>query len=128
MALTMTRTRTQTALTKLVTLVASTHGELAFVDEQLRALLGVGKTARGLLRSAADRERLESGLQRRRQELLAAKDALYLTLRQFDPALEPTAIGTTEDWLRPFGRGLAARRRYVAGFVVRTGPPADVAR
>ncbi len=115
MALTMTRTRTQTALTKLVTLVAKTHGELAFVDEQLQALLGAGRTAPGLPRSAADRERLREGLLRRRQELLTARDALYLTLRQFDSALEPTAIGATEDWLRTFGRGLAARRRYITG-------------
>lgn len=114
MALTMTRTRTQTALTKLVTLTANSHGELAFVEEQLQALLGAGMTAPELPRSAADRERLESGLQRRRQELLAARDALYVTLRQIDPALEPAVIGETQDWLRPFGRGLAARKRYLA--------------
>lgn len=124
MALTMTRTRTQTTLTKLASLVANTHGELAFVEEQLQALTGAGATVPPLPRSAADRQRLESGLLRRRQELLAARDALYVTLRQFDPALDLAAIGETQDWLRPFGRGLAARRRYLAAFVGRTGPAA----
>ena len=41
MALTMTRTRTQTTLTKLVELVANVHGELAFV-EGLLACYGDG--------------------------------------------------------------------------------------
>ena len=53
-------------------------------------------------------------LARRRGELLAMRDALYVTLRQFDPALDPTTIGATEEWLKPFGRGMAGRRRYEA--------------
>jgi hypothetical protein len=114
MALTMTRTRTQTALTKLVTLAANVHGELAFVEEHLQALLGGSTRARGLPRSTADREQVREALQHRRQELLTTRDALYLTLKQFDPALEPKCIGETQDWLRPFGRGLAAKRRYLA--------------
>ncbi|MCK7495810.1 MAG: hypothetical protein MZW92_36200 [Comamonadaceae bacterium] len=35
MALTMTRTRNQTTLTKLATLTATVHGELAYVDGRL---------------------------------------------------------------------------------------------
>lgn len=39
MALTMTRTRTQTALTKLAEMVANVHGEMAFLDELLEGEL-----------------------------------------------------------------------------------------
>lgn len=96
MALTMTRTRTQTALTKLAERVAAVHGELAYLEGRLGGELG---------------PELREGMALRRAELLATRDALYVTLRQFDPALDPTAIGATEDWLRPFGRGMAGRRR-----------------
>ncbi|MCW5640978.1 MAG: hypothetical protein KIT63_02635 [Rhodoferax sp.] len=40
MALTMTRTQTQTALTKLAERVANVHGELEFVEGQLANELG----------------------------------------------------------------------------------------
>lgn len=102
MALTMTRNRTQTALTKLAERVAAVHGELAYIE---------GRLADG---TQAMPERLREGLERRRDELLTLRGALYVTLRQFDPGLDPTAIGTVEDWLKPYGRGLAARRRYEA--------------
>lgn len=95
----MTRNRTQTTLTKLAERVASVHGELAYVEGRLAAEL-----------AAETRE----GLARRRDELLTLKDALYVTLRQFDPGLDPRTIGATDEWLRPFGRGRAARRRYEA--------------
>lgn len=94
----MTRNRTQTALTKLATRVACVHGELAYVEGRLADDLP---------------EPLREGLARRRGELVELRAALYVTLRQFDPALDPTAIGATEEWLRPYGRGIAARRRYV---------------
>lgn len=48
MALTMTRTRTQTTLTKLAMLVANVHGELALVERLLdtaRAAVAVDKDA-----------------------------------------------------------------------------------
>lgn len=102
MALTMTRTRTQTTLTKLAELVANVHGELAFVEGRLAEAVG------GALRE---------GLERRRDELLASRDALYETLRQFDPAVDATSIGTAEGWLKPFGRGKAARKRYCAALL-----------
>lgn len=97
MALSQTRCRNQTTLTKLATRIASVHGELAYVEGRLG----------GDLRPEA-----RSGLARRRGELLALRDALHVTLRQFDPGLDPSAIGTVGDWLKPFGRGLAGRRRY----------------
>lgn len=95
----MTRTRTQTALTKLVEHVAAVHGELAYLEERLAGDL---------------RAEVREGMSRRRAELLAAREALYVTLRQFDPALDPAVIGATQGWLRPFGRGMAGRRRYEA--------------
>ena len=101
MALTMTRTRNQTTLTKLLTLVANVHGELAFVEGRLVEVPVVA----GALRV---------GLERRRVELLASRDALYVTVVQFDLDLDPTSIVTAEDWLKPHGRGMAARRRYLA--------------
>ena len=101
MALTMTRNRTQTALTKLAERVASVHGELAYVDGRLAGDLP---------------EPLREGLARRRGELVELREALYVTLRQFDSALDPTAIGATEEWLRLYGRGNAARKRYETAF------------
>lgn len=99
MALSQSRCRNQTTLTKLATRVASVHGELAYVEGRL----------------AGDvTPELREGLARRRGELLELREALYVTLRRFDATLDPTAIGTVEDWLKPFGRGWAARRRYDA--------------
>lgn len=100
MALTMTRNRTQTTLSKLAERVASVHGELAYVERRLAD--GTQEMPVGL----------REGLERRRGELVELREALYVTLRQFDPALDPTCIGSTDGWLKPYGRGLAARRRY----------------
>lgn len=97
MALTMTRTRTQTALTKLAERVAAVHGELSYLEGRLGSAL---------------RAEVREAMVRRRAELLATREALYVTLRQFDPASDPTAIGATEEWLRPFGRGMAGKKRY----------------
>ena len=99
MALSQSRCRNQTTLTKLATRVASVHGELAYLEGRLGDDLG---------------PELREGLARRRGELLENREALYVTLRQFDPALDPTAIGTVEDWLKPFGRGMAGKKRYEA--------------
>jgi hypothetical protein len=110
MALTMTRTRNQTTLTKLAELVANVHGELAFVEARL---------AEG---PAAMAGALRVGLERRRGELLASRAALYQTVRQFDPAVDPRSIRTAEAWLKPFGRGQAARRRYCTEHAIPCGP------
>jgi hypothetical protein len=96
MALTMTRTRTQTALTRLATMVANLHGELAFVEGRLLVAQGP----------------VRLGLEARRAQLLVDRDALYATLRQFDAELDPTVIGTADGWLKPYGRGRAGERRY----------------
>ena len=102
MALSQTRCRNQTTLTKLATRIASVHGELTYVEGRLDGDL---------------RPEVREGLARRRGALLEIRAALYVTLRQFDPALDPTAIGMVEDWLKPFGRGLAAKKRYEAGLL-----------
>jgi len=99
MALSQTRCRNQTTLTKLATRVASVHGELAYVEGRLAGALA---------------PELSERLGRRLGELLELREALYVTLRRFDATLDPTAIGKVEDWLKPFGRGMAGRRRYEA--------------
>lgn len=76
MALTMTRTRTQTTLTRLAELLANLNGELEFVDGLLAELLG-------------HREALIL----RRNSLVANRDAVAATLRQFDPGLVVDAVG-----------------------------------
>ncbi len=100
MALTMTRTRTQTTLTKLAGLLANINGELAFVEE--------------LLASSSQPDLLLA----RKASLLTKREALLITIRQFDPELNPEDIGTSYDWLQPYGRGKTptalAKRRYMA--------------
>src|SRR5574343_148913 len=100
MALTMTRTRTQTALTKLVELVANVHGELETVERLLAELrtqvaqressamprhesseIARRPSSAGKRRAAhaqEDEKRL-GVLERRRQVLLAKRDSLYAT-------------------------------------------------
>ena len=98
MALTMTRTRTQTALNRLVNLVANLHGELKAVDRLLQ-----------------DRPGYRQALVARRQKLEADRDAVYLTLKQFDPELDGTRIKALDDWMKPYGRRGAktALKRYL---------------
>lgn len=81
MALTMTRTRTQTALAKLVEVLARVNGELAFVRE----LLG---------EAPAHRE----ALQAREAQLERERGALCTTIRQFNPELDPEDVGGSDDW------------------------------
>ena len=88
MALTMTRTRTQTTLTKLAELVACLHSELAFVE----ALQADAKMSRPALLGA------------HHDQLMRHRDALYLTIRQFDPTIDPASIGASNLWQRRFGR------------------------
>jgi hypothetical protein len=102
MALTMTRTRTQTTLTKLAEMVANIHGELAFLE--------------GLLQQPADAA-VSARLSARRLKLVNDREALYATIRQFDPNIDPECIGSLESWRKRFGRmrtnqGLV--RRYLA--------------
>lgn len=103
MALTMTRTRTQTALTKLVELVANIHGELELVERLL-----------------AEQSCRSEVLAARLRQLEASRDALHGTLRQFDPALDPTTIRKSDRWLSRHGRAssVAAVRVYLRSLAV----------
>lgn len=92
MALTKTRTRTQTALTRLAMLIANVHGELALVD---RLLVNPAELTDAKLQ----------GLSAKRAELRELRTALYASLRQFDPGLDPADIGSDDGWLKKFGRG-----------------------
>ena len=87
MALTMSRTRTQTALTKMATLLAKLNGELEFV----RALLAAKPARRDALATR------ETDLQQKREAVMAA-------IRQFDPSIDPDAVGATEGWKRCYTR------------------------
>jgi len=102
MALTMTRTRTQTALIQLVETLANLKGELAFVEEWL---------------AEPGEHNAPAELAARRQVLLEQLAALETTLRLFDPELEVSGVAASEGWPRAFGRkGLstnALRRRYL---------------
>jgi hypothetical protein len=98
MALTMTRTRTQTALTQLVETVANLKGELAFVEDWLAE---PGAPA---------------GLGVRREVLLGQLEALTTTLRVFDPGLDLSQVASAAGWARSHGqmklRAKEMRRRY----------------
>lgn len=98
MALTRTRTRTQTALNKLAELVANINGELEAIERLL-----------------PEHTRYREALDARRRALEADRDALYLTLKQFDAELDPTEIGALDDWMRAYGRRGAklTMKRYV---------------
>lgn len=104
MALTMTRTRTQTTLTKLSERVANVHGELSYIEGRLDDELP---------------ENLREGLARRREELLVLRAALYEVFRRYDARLDPTSIGTLDWWLKPYGRGHAAAKRYEANLTTK---------
>jgi hypothetical protein len=98
MALTMTRTRTQTALTKLAELTANLHGERDLVE----VLLTSHPEHRAVL--AARKAKLDVDI-----------EALYLTLKQFNPKIDPSHIGTLDQWWKPYGRlgTKTALRRYL---------------
>jgi hypothetical protein len=100
MALTMTRNRTQKALTKFAEMVANVHGELAFLE--------------GLLAGVAPEQELgpdvRARLELRRAKLVADRDALYATVRQFDASIEPERIGSAEGWRKGFGRKSVSSR------------------
>lgn len=98
MALTMTRTRTQTALTKLVELLSNVKGELEYVE----VLLVAEPKAAGPLLA--------------RQKMLQGQHgALCATLRQFDEALDPELVVAGAGWQKTY-RARTARtmaRKYL---------------
>lgn len=107
MALTMTRTRTQTALTRLAKLLANLNGELAFLDELM----------------ATSHEEAD-GLAGRRDELLRHRTAVQVTVIQFDGAIDVGQIGHAAEWARAYGgrqsRSLVSR--YRAAHLYRRSP------
>lgn len=88
----MTRTRTQTTLTRLAELLANLNGEIEFVD--------------GLLERFPDHR---EALSLRRDSLAANRDAVAATLRQFDPALAVDAVRVAQP-----KRSRRAVQRYMA--------------
>lgn len=98
MALTMTRTRTQTTLTRLVALLANLNGELAFLDDLLARNPGFAE-----------------GLACRWEVLIRDRAAVQVTVSQFDEAIGLEQIGGAAEWARPYGgrrsRSLVSRYR-----------------
>ena len=120
MALTMTRTRTQTTLTKLAEMVANVLGELAFLEGLLDdAVSG----APGSMQGMAPEVRVR--LAARRLKLLADRDALYATIRQFDAGIDPAGIGSGEGWRGRFGSRQLGTKRLVARYIEGWRPAHD---
>ena len=90
MALTRTRTRRQTTLTKLAQLTANLHSELAFA-ESLLAAPDTRPDERALIAA-------------HHTQLARHRDALHATIRQFDPSLDPSSIGAVGHWQRRLGQ------------------------
>lgn len=84
MALTMTRTRTQTALTQLVEALANLKGELAFVEAWL-----------------AEPE-VPAELSARGEVLRAQMEALVTTLQVFDQGLDVETVAQSEGWRKAY--------------------------
>ena len=117
MAVTRTRTRTQSALTKIAELIAEAHGELrvlAELEEQVRQEMAGGGNGAGRRRKKAmpAPDALLAGIAARRVEIARTRDALYMTLRQFDPSLDPRQVGESFEWAKVYGRGTSGRNRY----------------
>jgi hypothetical protein len=99
MALTMTRTRTQTTLTKLVELLSNVKGELEYVEVLLVA-----------------EPEVTAALLARKTLLRSQHGALCATLRQFDKGIDPEQVVAGAGWQKAYRartqKSLA--RRYLA--------------
>lgn len=118
MALTMTRNRTQKTLTKLAELVANVHGELEFLE----GLLAGDSNAGGTLGKGREQELgpdARARLEARQVKLLADRDALYATVRQFDASIEPECIGSATGWRKGFGRANVGGQLLTARYLSR---------
>ena len=102
MALTMTRTRTQTALSRMAQKLAEVNGERAYVQELMdQGALGASAAA----------------LRQRAAALESLRGALLITLHQFDPDIDAQQVGTVDTWRKCYGRQCAPktfRTRYLA--------------
>lgn len=94
MAQTMTRTRTQTALTKMATLLANINGELEFV----RALLEAVTAHRDALTAR------EATLQQKREDVMA--------IPPVDSSIDPEGVGTAEGWKKSHPRKILLRHPH----------------
>jgi hypothetical protein len=108
MALTMTRTRTQTTLTKLGELLSNVKGELEYVE---------------VLITAAPEAR--EGLVARQRMLQGQHDALCTTLRQFDKGIDPKQVVAGADWQKAYRVRTpgSLARRYLAVLQCAPGRP-----
>lgn len=89
MAITHSRTRNQTTLNNLANMLAGLNGEYSFCTD----LLNAGQM------EAADLVRLRTHV----AGLEAKREALRLTLLQFDPKLDVDSIRGTDTWRARFG-------------------------
>lgn len=101
MALTPTRTRNQTTLNNLAKMLAGLNGEYTFCV----GLLDAGELENG------DADRLRSHVAR----LETKREALRLTLLQFDPTLDADSIRGLDTWRKRLG----SKRLSEAHFRVR---------
>lgn len=85
MAMTMTRTRTQTALTQLVQKLADIKGELAFVEAWMAEEGALAELAR-----------------KRAQLLEEHAQALVTTLQLFDPELDAGYVAASDGWRKSY--------------------------
>lgn len=85
MALTMTRTRTQTALTRLAERLSNVKGEIQYIEE---LLVAHPEHAPRLLA--------------RQGVLQSQHEALCMTLRQFDEAIDPEQVAAGAGWQKVY--------------------------
>lgn len=117
MALTKSRTRTQTTLTKLAAMVANIHGELDFLEGVLAARVG----------NAVRTPEVWAALEARKAKLCTDRDALYATIRQFDPEIDPGRIGSAQEWQKSYGRTKLSARGLVARYLLDQSKRAAIA-
>lgn len=107
MALTMTRTRTQTTLTKLAQMLADINGELSFITGVLEYPL--------VTLLEGDQARLQD----RRAILERNRAAVCITIRQFDPELDPETVGESSAWFKTRRRKPSSRQSAYLAWLMR---------
>ena len=97
MSLTMTRTRTQTALTRLAKLLANLNGEMEFVERLKKELPA-----------------FSNALEARRTKLAADRAAVCATIKQFDPDVDYSLVASSKDWSTAYcRRGSSIETEYL---------------
>lgn len=101
MALTMTRTRTQTTLVRLVRLLANLNGELEFVHQLFQ-----------------ENPEYVEALLSRQKELADDRAAVCATIKQFDPEVDWTLVASSNEWSKAYRRqGRSLTVAYTRGLV-----------